>query len=219
MDPRYKLVWYKATGWPKQWIDNARKQVTELYKAKYLPAYSKGDQGTDNHTNSTSSTEKGQPSLFGDLFMKQMRNFQKVSTDDDLKRYLTEGVVDPDMLVKERTGINGVLGWWKVLKALSLMKLSPNKKHYFIAQIHEKEFPILAAMAKDFLAASGTGIPVERLFSAGPDILPAKRQGLTAESIQRLVCLRSWLKQGFDKELKDALTHKLGVDYVQSNES
>lgn len=100
--------------------------MTELYKTKYLPLYSKRDQGIDNHTKSTSSTEKVQPSLFGDLFTKQMRNFQKVSTDDDLKRYFTEGVVDPDMLVKERTGINGVLGWWKVFVALYTNEKSPN---------------------------------------------------------------------------------------------
>ncbi|KAJ6643111.1 putative AC transposase [Pseudolycoriella hygida] len=192
LDPRYKLVWYKATGWPKHWIDNARKQLTEFYKTKYLPLYSKSN---DERTPTTEIQQPAQPSLFGDLFAKQMRSFHKSSTDDDLKRYLSEDVVDPDMLVKERTGINGVLGWWK---------------------IHEKEFPVLSAMAKDFLAVSGNGIPVERLFSAGPDILHAKRQGLSAASIQKLVCLRSWLKTGFDKDLAYALTHKLGVDCVQT---
>lgn len=114
LDPRYKLVWYKSTGWPKQWIDNARKQVTEVYKTKYLVKYPKTVDSNDNKTAHISATDKLQPSLFGDLFNKQMRNFQKNSTDDDLKRYLTESVVDPDMLVKERTGIDGVLGWWKV---------------------------------------------------------------------------------------------------------
>lgn len=89
----------------------------------------------------------------------------------------------------------------------------------FIAQIHEKEYPVLSAMAKDFLSASGTGIPVERLFSSGPDIITAKRQCLTAESIQKLVCLKSWLKQGFEKDLKDALVHKMGVNFVQTDES
>lgn len=31
-------------------------------------------------------------------------------------------------------------------------------------------------MAKDFLAASGTGVPVERLFSSGPDVISNKQQ-------------------------------------------
>lgn len=101
--------------------------MTELYKTKYLPAHSKRHHSNNDQTDSTTSTENVQPSLFGDLFDKQMRNFQKVATDDDLKRYLSEGVVDPDMLVKERTGINGVLGWWKVTQALFQIKWTPNK--------------------------------------------------------------------------------------------
>lgn len=69
-------------------------------------------------------------------------------------------------------------------------------------------------MAKDFLGASGTGIPVERLFSSGPDITSPKRQRLSAESIRMLVCLKSWMKAGdaFQIDLNIALQHKLGTD-------
>lgn len=75
LDPRCKLVWYKATGWPKEWIDHSRKAITELYKTHYKP---------------------------------------KTATEDECKTYLSESVVDPDLLDKEKTGIDGVLGWWKV---------------------------------------------------------------------------------------------------------
>lgn len=109
MDPRCKLVWYKATGWPKEWIDFSRKCVTELYKSQYKPKSPQDDPVAP--TNSQNGQEKY---LFGDLFNKQMKKFQKTSTDDELKAYLTESVVDPDLLVKEKTGIDGVLGWWRV---------------------------------------------------------------------------------------------------------
>lgn len=116
LDPRYKFVWYEATGWPEQWIDNARKSVTDLYRTKYLPKYSTKNVNKDDQSESNSTTPSNvKPFLFSDLFNQQMRNFLKNSSDDDLKRYLAEGVVDPDKLVKERTGVNGVLGWWKVL--------------------------------------------------------------------------------------------------------
>lgn len=72
------------------------------------------DANKDEQTKSTTTAHKVKPSLFSDLFAKQMLNYQKVSTDDELKRYLSESVVNPDMLVKERTGVDGVLGWWKV---------------------------------------------------------------------------------------------------------
>lgn len=113
LDPRYKFTWFKAVGWPKQWIDDARKKIAEYYKTQYLPLR------TETHTKIGSTTSTGeipkvQPSSFRDLFTKQMRSVQKEPTDDDLKRYLAEAVVDPDTLMKERTGIDGVLGWWKV---------------------------------------------------------------------------------------------------------
>lgn len=43
-----------------------------------------------------------------------MKNYQKVCTDDELKACLNESVVDPDLLIKEKSGVDGVLGWWKV---------------------------------------------------------------------------------------------------------
>lgn len=110
LDPRCKLVWYKATGWPKEWIDFCRKSVTDLYKSQY-----KQKSPQDDAVEPTESqNDHRDKHSFKDLFHKQMKQFQKTSTDDELKAYLADNVVDPDLLVKEKTGINGVLGWWKV---------------------------------------------------------------------------------------------------------
>lgn len=111
MDPRCKLVWYKATGWPKDWIDYSRKSITDLYKAQYKQKSATATQDENLETPPGNSTKKH---FFGDLFSAKMKNYQKTSTDDELKTYLTESVVDPDLLIKEKTGIDGVLGWWKV---------------------------------------------------------------------------------------------------------
>jgi hypothetical protein len=48
-------------------------------------------------------------------------------------------------------------------------------------------------MARDFLAISATGVPVERLFSAGPHVLTGTRQRLTQPMIQKCICLKFWL--------------------------
>lgn len=45
--------------------------------------------------------------MFNDLFANQMKNYQKTGSDDELKAYLTESVVVPELVVKEKTGING----------------------------------------------------------------------------------------------------------------
>lgn len=74
-------------------------------------------------------------------------------------------------------------------------------------------------MAKDFLAASGTGVPVERLFSCGPDLLSHRRQAMSSETIKMCVCLKSWLKnkQLFEENIREAISHKLGGDAHEFN--
>ncbi|KAJ6639605.1 putative AC transposase [Pseudolycoriella hygida] len=189
LDPRCKLVWYKATGWPKDWIDYSRKAITELYKSKYKPKTANEDE-----TTKTASTIEPKKHLFKDLFMHQMKNYQKSATDDELKTYLSESA-DPELLVKEKTGIDGVLGWWK-------------------------EFPSLAKMAKDYLPAAGTGVPVERLFSSGPDVMSNKQQRMHPETIRMRVCLKAWLKSknSFNDDILAAIAHKLGVDDGDANQ-
>lgn len=109
LDPRCKLVWFKATGWPKEWIDYSRKSVNDLFKSKYKPK-----DGTSCENIEAQMVKESKNHLFKDLFIKQMKNFQKASSDDELKTYLSESVVDPELLEKEKSGIDGVLGWWKV---------------------------------------------------------------------------------------------------------
>lgn len=69
-------------------------------------------------------------------------------------------------------------------------------------------------MAKDFLAASGTGVPVERLFSSGPDVISNKQQSMKPETIQMRICLKAWLrnKDSFNGDILKAIAHKLGVN-------
>ncbi|CAG7828063.1 unnamed protein product, partial [Allacma fusca] len=67
----------------------------------------------------------------------------KNSPEDELTKYLGQKAVCPQLLKKEVTGIDGVLGWWK---------------------IHENEFPNLAKMAKDYLGILGSGGAIEHFF-------------------------------------------------------
>lgn len=74
-------------------------------------------------------------------------------------------------------------------------------------------------MAKDFLPASGTGVPVERLFSSGPDVLSPRRQAMAPETLKICVCLKAWLKnkQLFEENIREAIAHKLGADAHEFN--
>jgi len=67
-------------------------------------------------------------------------------------------------------------------------------------------------MARDFLAASGSGVPVESLFSTAVDILDPKRRNLSENRITQLVCLKEWLKSEYGpKENFDYNSFKLKV--------
>lgn len=68
-------------------------------------------------------------------------------------------------------------------------------------------------MARDFLPAAGTGVPVERLFSSGGDVVSQRQQSMSAETIQMRICLKAWLKNknSFNHDILKAVSHKFGV--------
>ncbi|CAG7637659.1 unnamed protein product, partial [Allacma fusca] len=76
------------------------------------------------------------------LLASQMQG-AKCSTVDQYRAYYSSPVVDA-------TKTEDILIWWKD---------------------HEQDYPDVAAMARDFLAISGTGVPIERTFSFGSDLL------------------------------------------------
>ncbi|OXA48268.1 putative AC9 transposase [Folsomia candida] len=71
------------------------------------------------------------------IFEKQLRKMRRLEPVDEFDKYCSEKTVDSSLLSC------GALGWWKV---------------------HAEEFPQLSAMAKDFLAVAGSGVPVESIF-------------------------------------------------------
>jgi hypothetical protein len=62
-----------------------------------------------------------------------------------------------------------VLAWWKK---------------------NAKKFPVLAIMARDFLAIPLSTVPSESAFSSGGRILGNTRSSLTPEMLEALVCAK-----------------------------
>jgi len=100
LDPKYKLDWYKATGWPSDWIKLCEEKMSEewtMYKS--------------SHSDSQPSQEFAvEPDHFlGKLYLTQMSHALSAQHGDELQRYLNENIACAQIF-KEK----GSLGWWAV---------------------------------------------------------------------------------------------------------
>lgn len=68
---------------------------------------------------------------------------------------------------------------------------------------HKKSYRVLALMAKDYLACTGSSCASKRIFSCASDVCSSSRGALLARTIERLVSSRLWLREGVE----------LGEDY------
>jgi len=85
------------------------------------------------------------------------------SASDEVQRYRMEKKVDESV---------DPLQWWK---------------------LNEYRYPTLAFLAKTVLCIPATSVPCERLFSSAGYIVNKTRSSLEPNTVNMLVCLRSWL--------------------------
>lgn len=67
---------------------------------------------------------------------------------------------------------------------------------YVCLQRHSNQYPVIAAMAHDYLGCSGSSAAPERIFSAAADVCAASRGSLVAITIERAVSTLIWLREG-----------------------
>jgi hypothetical protein len=67
-------------------------------------------------------------------------------------------------------------------------------------EINQKKYRNLSNMAKDLLCIPATSVPVECIFSQAGDLISKKRNRLSPETIQKVICLNSWVENSFLKD-------------------
>lgn len=91
MDPRLKLKYYKDNNWEESMIQEAKRQVTELWKSSYKK---------NNTLESEECSDDTNDDLFSHIFKKQ-----RTEEKDELNTYLNESTVSSK---------TDILVWWKV---------------------------------------------------------------------------------------------------------
>jgi hAT family C-terminal dimerisation region/Domain of unknown function (DUF4413) len=89
---------------------------------------------------------------------------RRLQEADELTGYLAEPVIDDKA---------DVLGWWRE---------------------NAGRYPVLARIARDYLAIPASSASSERAFSGGADLVVKKRGSLNGDTIRACTCLSSWWK-------------------------
>ena len=75
--------------------------------------------------------------------------------------------------------------------------------------MNQREFPLIVAMAQDYLAIPSSKVNIKRLFNVGRDILGIRRFAMSTETLGMLIILRDNLVMAEkEAEQQKAKKHK-----------
>lgn len=79
-------------------------------------------------------------------------------------------------------------------KYLAVPALSLSEKPLHWWKSNERDFPLLARLAKRYLCIPGTSVAAERVFSTAGDVVTAQRSCLSSEHVDQLIFLQKNLQ-------------------------
>ena len=103
-----------------------------------------------------------------------------VTANDDIERYFNSLGVN-FVLNEKECQVQWVLNWWKE---------------------HKQEFPLMFAVARDYLPILGAEVDVERLFNIARDILGLRRMSMSAETLRALILLKDYMRREADGQVQ-----------------
>jgi hypothetical protein len=96
-----------------------------------------------------------------------------VTVENDIDRYFYSPGVN-FVLKEKECQVQWISNWWAV---------------------HKQEFPLMFAVARDYLPIPGAEVDVERLFNIARDTLGLRRTAMSAETLRALILLKDCLRR------------------------
>lgn len=141
------------------------KNATEMLSTKYFQQKHRLEVSNPHTAPNTSneSSESDDDDVFSHLHQ---------SGPDSSKNEINDYIQIPAPCKDMRSNPHLALAWWKA---------------------HEKELPVLASLAQDYLASSASSCAVERTFSAAADVCGGNRGGLHPWTMEQGVSSHMWM--------------------------
>lgn len=189
LDPRYKVVFLKyclMKVYGEEVADSKANAALIWFKAYYSHYESMPQRSYQSNISSSPEvgglasplsflSGKRKLGLEFALFRHQRR--PQCSRRPEVDTYLD------DPLVPSREGEEfDVIGWWKR---------------------NQDQYPVLAKMARDFLAISLSTVASESTFNTAGIIIDKCRNSLSSETVEALICAKDWLKEYLSDEEDD----------------
>jgi len=179
LDPRFKMRYirwcfakiYGSLRFQRE-IEDIDKELERLYK-KYETIYRRklGESETTPSNAQSSSSTKDTSSSLASIIPSGFQTFLESSAAESSKSELLTNLDEPNVSVEEKNF--NLLNYWKV---------------------NTHRFPVVASMAKMFLAVPASSVSSESTFSTGGRILDDYRSSLKPSTVQALVCASSWIR-------------------------
>ncbi|KAH9445678.1 hypothetical protein Pst134EB_023514 [Puccinia striiformis f. sp. tritici] len=165
LHPAWRMILFTRKFEPKIFASIERLVARKFEEREALIKASEPEPPPPKKTNSDNEPTPGDSESENDEFDFYPQDSQTVDVNTEMERY-NSGVFPMD-----RKG--DLLGWWKA---------------------HTKDFPVMASLARDYLACAASSATVERTFSAAAGVCGTGRAGLAVRTIERCISSHMWLR-------------------------
>ncbi|CAJ0830756.1 12504_t:CDS:2 [Entrophospora sp. SA101] len=119
------------------------------------------------------------------------------------KGFLDDDISETKMLMRHLLEIHYTSTSISITNSSSINDSNTNKDTDVLAwwKAHQKQFPHLACIARDYLSIPATSTSSERLFSSSKNMITDKRCKLAPKTVRAGQCLKSWMQGPLKEKL------------------